>query len=71
MPRKPALKAISLQRFYSVEEVADLLGVSDKTVRRRIAGGELVAHRIGRQLRISEDDFNAYVASRRRRFVAS
>ena len=52
-------------RFFSVDEVAQDLGVSGKTVRRRINDGELRAHRIGRQLRISEQDYRAFVALRR------
>ena len=52
-------------RFFSVGDVADALGVHPKTVRRRITSGELRVHRIGRQLRISEEDFRAYVALRR------
>ena len=58
------------ERFYSVTEIADALGVSDKTVRRRITDGALITHRIGRQLRISEHDFDAYIALQRRRVVA-
>jgi len=54
-----------LPRLYSVEQIADLLGVSTKTVRRRIAEGKLLAHRVGRQVRISEDDYRSYVAAGR------
>lgn len=49
----------------SVEQVANGWGVSTKSVRRRIAEGSLKAYRIGRQLRISLDDYHAYVAQRR------
>jgi excisionase family DNA binding protein len=52
-------------QFYTVADVADALGVHPKTVRRRIVDGELRVHRIGRQLRISAEDFRAYVATRR------
>lgn len=51
--------------FFSVSEIAQALGVSEKTVRRRIDLGEIAVHRIGRQLRISQDDYQAYVAKRR------
>jgi excisionase family DNA binding protein len=37
------------------------LHVSDKTVRRLIARGELHAHRIGRQLRISEEELRRFI----------
>jgi len=54
-----------MAQFYTVDDIAGALGVSSKTVRRRIAEGQLRAHRIGRQLRISADDFRAYVALQR------
>lgn len=53
-------------QLFCVEEVAEALDVSVKTVRRKIAADELHAHRIGRQVRISEDDYRAFVALRRR-----
>ena len=40
--------------FYSAFEVADSLGVHEKTVRRWIKAGELPVHKIGRSVRISE-----------------
>jgi len=54
-----------LPRLYSVRQVAELLGISTKTVRRRIRDRELMVHRVGRQIRISEDDYRSYVAGRR------
>jgi excisionase family DNA binding protein len=42
------------ERFLSVAEVAKRLGVSEKTVRRKIASGDWPAHRLGRLLRVSE-----------------
>jgi excisionase family DNA binding protein len=53
-------------RLYSINEIADALGVSTKTVRRLIDASELHASRIGRQLRISEEDYRTFVALRRR-----
>lgn len=50
-----------LPRLYSVWEVARILGVSTKSVRRWIASGDLVAHRFGRQIRISEPDLDSFV----------
>ena len=54
-------------RFLSVGDVAETLQVSEKTVRRWIDLGELVAHRFGRQLRIAPEDFEVFVKLRRRR----
>jgi excisionase family DNA binding protein len=50
-----------MARFYTVAQVADLLAVSTRSVRRWIAAGELLAHKFGRQIRISEIDLRAFV----------
>ncbi len=50
--------------FLTPHEVAETLRVSDMTVYRLIKSGELRALRVGRSYRISEDDFDAYVAAR-------
>jgi excisionase family DNA binding protein len=42
------------ERFLSVAEAATRLGVSEKTVRRKIASGDWPAHRVGKLLRVSE-----------------
>ncbi|QKW41005.1 helix-turn-helix domain-containing protein [Actinomadura sp. NAK00032] len=44
--------------MYSVEEVADLLGLHVRTVRRYIREGRLKAVRIGKQYRIGRDDLD-------------
>lgn len=49
-----------------VPEVADRLGLSTKTIWRLIDGGELHRHRIGRAVRVSEEDLAAYLKSCRR-----
>lgn len=51
--------------LHTVQQVADTLQVSSKQVRRWIASGDLVAHRLGRQLRIADTDLRAFVAQRR------
>jgi excisionase family DNA binding protein len=48
-----------------VAEVAERLAVSTKTVRRAITRQELRVHRLGRQIRISEEDLQAFLACRR------
>lgn len=50
------------ERFLAVDDVADRLGVHVRTVRRWIARGELVVHRFGGAVRISERDLAAFVA---------
>lgn len=51
-----------LPRFFTVPQVADMLAISQRSVRRRIAVGELSAHRWGRQVRISEADLRTFLA---------
>ena len=55
----------SLPTLYSVTEVAKALSVSPKTVRRWIETGELIAHRFGRQIRISEPNLLSFIRQRR------
>lgn len=54
---------MALLRFYSIEEVADLLRVSPRTVRRWIKAGQLRAHRFGRTMRIACEDLRFYRAA--------
>lgn len=54
-----------LPKFLTIQEVADHLAVSAKTVRRLISRGDLPRHKLGRQVRISERDFRDFVAIRR------
>ena len=50
----------------TVGDVAARLQVCTKTVRRWIARSELRVHRMGRQLRISEDDVATFIAVTRK-----
>lgn len=52
-------------RFLSVAEVAERLGVAEKTVRRKIAANDLAAHRVGKLIRVSERVLTAYLARAR------
>ena len=56
-----------LTRFYTVSQVADLLAVSPRSVRRWVAAAELSAHKLGRQVRISEMDLRAFLERRRKK----
>lgn len=53
------------RHFYSLSDVADRYDVSVRTVRRWVDAGELVAHRFGRQLRISAEDLGTFEKLRR------
>jgi excisionase family DNA binding protein len=54
-----------IARFYTVDQIAELLVVSPRSVRRWIAEGALSPHRFGRQVRISETDLRAFVTAGR------
>ena len=62
-----AAKPVSarLPRLLTIPEVADHLKISTKTVRRWIDRGDLHAYRVGRQLRIAEEDLSTCPAFRR------
>ena len=71
-----------LEKYYAVDEVAALLGLHVRTIRRFIGEGRLKATRVGRQYRIAETDLSELVGSdrgkesaasqsRRRRVVVS
>ena len=65
-PAEPRAPMSRVPRLLPIQEVAGQLRQSDKTVRRRIAEGELHVHRLGRQLRVSEEDLLAYMNRHRR-----
>ena len=46
-------------KFFSIPRIAEALSVSTRTVRRWIKRRELVAHRLGTAVRISERDLRA------------
>nr|WP_279635938.1 helix-turn-helix domain-containing protein [Kitasatospora cheerisanensis] len=48
------------QEFYSVEDVAGLLGLHVKTVRGYVRDGKLKATRIGKQYRIARGEVEAF-----------
>lgn len=50
----------------NIQATARRLGVCEKTVRRLIERGELRAHKVGRQHRISEDDLARFLQECRR-----
>lgn len=51
--------------LYTVAEIAHLLKVSTKKVRRWIKDGDLIAHRFGHQFRITESDLAVFIRQRR------
>ena len=52
-------------RMYAIPEIAEILHVSERTVKRRIAEGDLAAHKLGRQWRITKHDLESYLIKHR------
>jgi excisionase family DNA binding protein len=52
-------------QFHTIAEVAAFVGVSTRSVRRWIKGGDLVAHHFGGAVRIAQTDFRAFLAMHR------
>ncbi|MEU8510714.1 helix-turn-helix domain-containing protein [Kitasatospora sp. NPDC048722] len=52
-----------MAQYYSVEQVAELLGLHVRTVRGYIRDGRLAATRIGKQYRIARADLEALTGS--------
>lgn len=48
-------------RMMTIDETAELVAVSARTVRRWIRAGDLVAHRFGRHWRISRTDLMSFL----------
>ena len=55
--------ATTLPQLLSVDDVAAILAVSSKTVRRMIDRGALSACRVGRLVRVQRADLERYIAS--------
>lgn len=55
-----------LPRMLAVADLAEHWQVCTKTVRRWIERGDLRMHRVGRQLRISEEDAAQFIGNHRR-----
>lgn len=56
---------IETDRVYTPTEVAKLLGVTPRTVRREISDGKLPAYRIGGHYRVHGSDLAAYIEAAR------
>jgi len=52
-------------KFHTIQDLADLLKVNHKTIRRAIDKGQLFAVQIGSVYRISQADVDAYLDTRK------
>ena len=49
------------QEFFTMKQVAEILDVSESTISRQVQNGEIPTHRVGRSIRISRHDLDAYL----------
>jgi excisionase family DNA binding protein len=54
-----------LPKYHTIKAVAEALDVSSRTIRRWIANGDLVVHRVDGVVRIAEGDLKAFLALHR------
>jgi excisionase family DNA binding protein len=52
-------------KLRTIDETAEILNTSTRSIRRFIASGALPAHRLGRSVRISDADIAAFLAANR------
>jgi excisionase family DNA binding protein len=52
-------------KLYTIQQIAECAEASTRTVRRWIKRELLIAHKIGGLVRISEPDFQAFLAAHR------
>ena len=52
-------------RMHKVSHIAERTNLSAREIRRQIAAGNLIVHRFDRAIRISEADFQRFIAARR------
>ena len=57
--------SLMVEKLYSPEEAADLLGISLRTMRTTIKRGEIRHIRIGRLVRISDGDLQTFIDNRK------
>jgi excisionase family DNA binding protein len=60
------LKSTTNSYLFTLDQVAERLQVSTKTVRRWISAGDLITHRFGRQLRVSSRDLETFIRRHRK-----
>ena len=49
------------EKFYTVEQIAEILGMHHKTIRKFIREGNLKANKLGKQWRISGHDLSSFM----------
>ncbi|UWD49758.1 helix-turn-helix domain-containing protein [Clostridioides difficile] len=49
------------EKFYTIDQVANILEMHHKTIRKFIKDGKLEANKIGKQWRVSQEDLNSFM----------
>ncbi len=62
MPSKPKPE---FRTFWTIQDLAKDLDVSERTVHRWIDAGDLIVHRFGRSVRIADNDRRAFLEAHR------
>ena len=62
MPSKARTKSKS---FWTIPDLAEEWDISPRTLHRWIDAGDLIVHRFGRSVRVSDDDKRAFQAQHR------
>lgn len=60
-----------MEKIYTLQEVAEILRVSTRTVTRRVSSGELEGYREGIMWRVPESSLRAYLEKRKQLFRLS
>lgn len=50
-----------MEKFFTLEEVAQQLRVSKMTIYRYIKSGKLLAYKLWKELRVKESDFSSFL----------
>ncbi|WP_180950613.1 helix-turn-helix domain-containing protein [Corynebacterium riegelii] len=56
---KTATANNTLQRYETLKQAAERTGLAERTLRRRIEDGSLIAYRLGRAIRLRPEDVDA------------
>lgn len=59
--KEPDTSGVQLERLLSYREVADILGLTDRTVWELVRKGELQNVRVGRSVRVDPADLRRYI----------
>ncbi|MCC0694653.1 MULTISPECIES: helix-turn-helix domain-containing protein [unclassified Clostridioides] len=49
------------EKFYTIDQVANILEMHHKTIRKFIKDGKLKANKLGKQWRVSQEDLNSFM----------